>query len=114
MNYLDYCIEYRATVKEAMKKIDITVPKIIFVVDKNILVASITDGDIRRFLLKGGKLEQSVLDASYKHTRYAVNLEEAKKIYAKNHVLAVPVVDENNRIFDIYVGGSESQTFFHS
>ena len=50
MNYMEYCISPDLTVREAMKKIDRVTPKIVFLIHKNKLIASLTDGDIRRFL----------------------------------------------------------------
>lgn len=107
MNYLDYCITPETTVRDAMKKIDTfgnTAPKILFVIEDKKLVAAITDGDIRRFLLKGGGLLQSVIAAANPGPKYALSIAEAKNLYDSQSVVAVPIVDESMKICDIYMG----------
>ena len=48
-------ISPEASVKEAMKQMDLTAEKILIVVDtENQLLGTLTDGDIRRFILNSG------------------------------------------------------------
>ena len=55
------------TVSEAMQKIDSNSNGILFLVDNNNhLSACITDGDVRRYLLAGGKMTGLVADAANK------------------------------------------------
>ena len=48
MNYQEFLISADVTVKSAMQAIDSVSPQIVFVVEDNKLIASLTDGDIRR------------------------------------------------------------------
>lgn len=100
-------IDKSATVKEAMKQLDITAEKILFVVkDDNVLVGSLTDGDIRRWILNDGNLNASVLDVCFKGT-YSVyteyNLENVKKEILKRKIVYVPVVNKENEIVEFLV-----------
>jgi CBS domain-containing protein len=50
-----------ATIKEALKKLDETAEKVLLVVDeKNTLLGTLTDGDIRRYILKTGSIEGNI------------------------------------------------------
>ena len=61
MNYKQYLISKDTKVKDAMKKIDSVKPKILFVVENEKLVGALTDGDVRRYLLAGGKVTDTCL-----------------------------------------------------
>ncbi|MCI8580447.1 MAG: hypothetical protein HFH04_06835, partial [Dorea sp.] len=57
MNYMDYCIDSEFSVRNAMRKLDNIKPKILFIVQDKKVAAALTDGDIRRFLLNEGRLD---------------------------------------------------------
>lgn len=93
------------TVSEAMQQIDKNAGGILFLVDeKNILTCCITDGDIRRYLLSGGKITGNAVDAANKHPRFAKSVEEAAALYNKRNYIAIPIVDNVGRIAEIYTG----------
>lgn len=78
--------------------------RILFLVDdKERLVGTLTDGDIRRYILSGGKIEDHSLCAANRSPIVAKDLEEAVKIHQAKY-LAIPVVDLNDHIIDIYEG----------
>ena len=104
MNYKQYLINKDVLVKDAMMKIDSTKPKILFVVDDDKLVGALTDGDVRRYLLSGGSVEDLVDKAcNKKPKRVAHSLEEAITMLDKNFI-AIPVLDETGKVLDIYTG----------
>ncbi len=97
------------TVSEAMQKIDTNSSGILFLVGKNgAMRGCVTDGDIRRFLLAGGKMTASAISAANLHPRVASNKEEARTIYHKKDFIAVPVINEFGEITDIYIGDANS------
>ena len=105
MEYKELLIQEDKTVKEAMERIGGLGPKILFVVEGDILKGSLTDGDIRRYLMGGGNISDTVFDACNKAPKkVARDLEEAKGMLSR-HFVAIPVVDEKNRVTDIYIGG---------
>jgi len=104
MNYKQYLINKDVLVKDAMKKIDSTKPKILFVVEDEKLIGALTDGDVRRYLLSGGSVEDLVDKAcNKKPKRVAHSLEEAITMLDKNFI-AIPVLDENGKVIDVYTG----------
>lgn len=104
MEYKNYCISDVLTVREAMKAIDNADPKIVFIVRETKLIASLTDGDIRRFLLNGGQLTDLAIEASNKMPKYATSLDEAVSLYHEKNFVAIPIVDSYRNIEDIYIG----------
>ena len=97
------------TISYAMRWIDNNSYGILFLIDKNgLMTGCVTDGDIRRYLLCGGKLDDSVYKAQNSKPKYARNKAEAKKIYHKKNYVVVPIVDEKGAILDLYTGEDES------
>lgn len=93
------------TVSEAMQRIDGNANGILFLVNENNhLTYCITDGDIRRFLLAGGKMSGAAVDVANHHPKYARSIEEAKSLYHKRNWVAIPIVDNEHKLLDIYTG----------
>ena len=107
MNYKQYLISKDTKVKDAMKKIDSVKPKILFVVENGKLIGALTDGDVRRYILAGGKVTDDVDKACNKKLkRIAHSKEEAIEMLDKNYI-AVPIIDKNDVLLDVYVGNSK-------
>jgi len=95
----------RVTVSEAMQLIDNGQNGILFLVDSNNrLVGCITDGDIRRFLLKGGKMSDPALKAANKSPKVAKSDEDAKRLYHRKNYCFIPILDSEKKIVAIYYG----------
>ena len=97
-------ISHSASVKNAMAKLDITAKKIVFVIDKyGCLVGSLSDGDIRRWILKGGQIKDSVEEACYKDTffvKVGYDVEAVKRTMMIKSLSYVPIIDNENKIID--------------
>ena len=109
MNYQKYCVTPDLSVRDAMKAIDNLNPQIVFIAEEDRLFASLTDGDIRRFLLKGGSLSDPVMNAGNRNPLCARNRKEAVSIYHQRNYIAVPILDANDRLMDIYIGESKQE-----
>lgn len=93
------------TVSEAMQKIDLNSNGILFLInDRGILNYCITDGDIRRYLLAGGKLSGSAVEAANNHPKSAYSIDEAKTLYHKRNWIAIPIIDTDGKLLDVYTG----------
>ncbi len=93
------------TVSEAMQKIDSNACGILFLTDEaQHLLGCITDGDIRRYLLSGGKMEGMSIDAANRHPKAAKNTEEAVRLYDKKNYIVIPIVDDEGTVIDLYTG----------
>ena len=100
-----------SSLADSMRRINEMSKRILFLInDKNRLVGTLTDGDIRRYLLSGGKIEDSSFDAANKSPIVAHSFDDAIKLHQEKYV-AIPVVDENWCIEDIYVGNGKERHF---
>lgn len=98
------------TVVEIMKKIDLNSKGILFVVNNNFqLIGCITDGDVRRWLIKTGELDATVDQYMNCHPKFLFENDCAKAIdYMKKYCIkAIPVVDLNKQIVDIVFADDE-------
>lgn len=91
------------SVLEAMKQIDATANQILLVAENNILKAIITDGDIRRHLLRGGKLEVSVKEVANYNPRFIFEKDKdnSRELMKKWSILSLPIVNEKLEIQSI-------------
>lgn len=98
-----FYIEEQNTILEAMQKIDRNSRKLLFVQDKGVLVAALTDGDIRRWLLNGGDLQAQVRQvANYKPIFLREGqAHKAVLIMREYGIEAIPILDEKHMIADI-------------
>lgn len=91
------------SVIDCMKRLDETGRQILFIVERKKLLGIISDGDIRRFILKSGNLNDSVknimIENPIKLTK--TTLSEAKDIFTKLYITAIPIVNKHNEIVDI-------------
>lgn len=93
------------TVSEAMLRIDQNASGILFLSDETgALLACLTDGDVRRFLLSGGKMTDPVMKAANKTPRTAGSIEEARHLYHQKNYIVIPILDERGSIQDLYFG----------
>lgn len=112
MNYRDLCIEKTKTIRDAMRQLDHVAKKVLFVLEDGILTGALTDGDVRRHLLNGGKMDDTVAMAANYHPITAQTKEQARRLLLGSGIFAVPVVDEERKILDIVFDSSYSQTEF--
>jgi dTDP-glucose pyrophosphorylase len=101
----DIFIGRRATVKEALKKLNVSAEKVLLVVNKNLsLQGTITDGDIRRYILRGASLDSDIEDVYNKKPIYIKKkdyiIDSVKKIFIKNKIELIPILDEKNKVID--------------
>lgn len=99
-----HCIDSTVTIQRAMEEIDNVEPKIVFLTTDEKVVASLTDGDIRRYLLGGGRLSHLAIEAAQKNPAVAYNEKEAVALYDKGQYIAIPIVDSEGKILRIYIG----------
>ena len=88
-----------------MLKMDLTEGKIVYVVgDGNELSGALSGGDIRRYIVNGGNLEDNVECACNTepvcvHSDY--DIDEVKKLMLKHQVGSVPVIDRHRQVTDV-------------
>ena len=94
-----------ATVRMALQRLCENGQQILFVIEDGVLRGSLTDGDVRRFLLNGGTLDASVSEAAnFKpHFGFTTERRNAESVLAQSKFNALPIVDEEMRLVDVVV-----------
>ena len=104
-NYKNILLSPMSTIKEALQIIDSGAMRIALIVDKNSkLIGTLTDGDIRRGLLKNLSLEDSIETIIFKNPTVCY-LEDTKEhilnIATTKGLYQMPIVDKNGILVDI-------------
>lgn len=100
-----FLIEKDNTIKKSLKQIDKSARKIVFVVDKQRrLYGTLTDGDIRRWILKTGGIEGSVNDVCSKNPIYLqedYSIDKVKDLMVTKKIESIPIIDSKRKIVKI-------------
>lgn len=99
-----YIVSQKASIRETMQKIDTGARGIAFVCEAGKLYGVVTDGDIRRHLLKGGTLEKPVMEIANKNpiALSEDEKEKAQQLMREKCVTAIPIIDKKQKIVDIF------------
>ena len=94
----------KLTIKDILSLLQKSSKKIVYLInDKNHLLGSINDGDIRRSLLKGSDLNTKIKSIYYKKTHHldkVVNNEEIIKILEKKKISSIPLT-KNKKVVKV-------------
>lgn len=105
-HYKEHLILSSTTIREALKVLEkLSHDAISFVVDEyDVLIGSLTDGDVRRGLIKGAELDQPVDDIIQSNPRFIRKSDQdIQKVieYRDNDFKIIPILDQNNRIVNV-------------
>src|SRR5690606_30536895 len=88
-----------------MQQLEATERKTLFVVDEgNVLFGSLTDGDVRRWILNGGELDglvAAVCNTNPLVASAASDRDEMRSAMIAKGITCIPVIDESRRITDV-------------
>lgn len=101
-----YFITPPETVRQALKKLNESGKKVLLVIDEaDRLLGTLSDGDIRAFILTGRSLLTRV-KTIYHHSPLTLeqrgfSIDKARNIFLENIIDLIPVLDEKKRVVDI-------------
>lgn len=107
---LQFLVSGDCVVVEAMQKIDANAKGILFVVDgSRKVIGVVTDGDIRRWIIKTGNLHATVEHVMNKSPKviYRKDISKAKEYMNQVKITALPVVDAKGILHDIILKESD-------
>jgi len=107
VNYLEICIYPTISIKEAMDIIGCGRVKIALVIDHDgQLLGTLSDGDIRRSILKGISLNENIKDI-YNSNPIYIDKEKSQRelldLCLINNINQLPIVDKNNKVIDLFI-----------
>ncbi|NLY45189.1 MAG: NTP transferase domain-containing protein [Tissierella sp.] len=103
MNIETLLINEDFTLIEAMETLDKIAKKVLFVAEDRKLVATLTDGDVRRWILKKGSLDSKITNIANYKPKFLLERDkvDAKSYMKKYSIEALPIVDEEMRILSV-------------
>ena len=92
-----------STLRDALQKLNDSAKKTLFLEIDGRLCGALTDGDIRRWMLKGGSLDAPVEKAANLHPKFLFDTERchAGEKLQEWRIDAIPIVDENLNVVDV-------------
>lgn len=105
---------------EALRKLNETGKRIVFLVENKKLKGTLTYGDVSRWILNGNSLDVPAKEAATKNpvsiqekdTNNADELfEDAGRLFSGRQLIALPVVDSNNNVIDIIFQNNERKQY---
>lgn len=105
MTFKQYYLKRDSTIKDALKRLGESGEKIVFVVgDKEELLGTITDGDIRRWILNDGNLSDVVTriyNSSPKHVKMNYEMSFVKDMMLTEKIETIPVLNNEKQIVEL-------------
>ncbi|MEA4804380.1 sugar phosphate nucleotidyltransferase [Acetobacterium wieringae] len=103
MEIRDFLIDENCSMLEAMRQLDEVAKKVLFITKDDHFIATVTDGDIRRWILKHGSLDACVKDIANYQPRFLLQDERHKaQSYMQKHLIeALPIINEDGEIISI-------------
>jgi len=108
MSVVKYIINKKATIREALVALDGNTHdwQTLFVVDEGKkMVGTLTDGDIRRGLIRGLELSDPVemaMHSNFKFVREGQNDALQLKSFREEQIFFIPVLDADNHVVKVY------------
>jgi len=105
-DFQKHIISEKASVREALTQLDqIAADAVVFVInDEEEFLGALTDGDIRRGLIKGFDLENKIIDfvqPNPKCFRKGIFSLKEMQDWRNNNYRIIPVIDQENKIIEI-------------
>jgi dTDP-glucose pyrophosphorylase len=106
ISYKDHLIKIKSSIENALIQLDyLGKDAILFVInDEGLLAGALTDGDIRRGLIKGVSIKQNIELIIQANPRFIRKGEtDVKKIikYRENNFRIIPVLDEYDKVVNV-------------
>ncbi|WP_346880479.1 nucleotidyltransferase family protein [Clostridium sp. UBA3061] len=103
MNIQDIIINEEISIRQAAKILDKTAKQVLLITEDNKLKAVLTDGDIRRWILKSGDLSAPIKEIANYSPKYITETEryKAKSLMKKYSISSIPVVSIEGEVKSI-------------
>lgn len=99
----DILIEKKECIRIALKQLEEIRCKVIYVVEQEKLIGSISDGDVRRYVLNNGNVDLEVCNIANKSPNYLNHYEREKveEIFKNSELYSIPIINYNQEIVEI-------------
>lgn len=109
MEIKDFVVSEQTTIKEAMELMDKNARKIVYITKNNQLIGALSDGDIRRFILKDQSIQSPVTMGMNSNPVFILKSEVSKGIekMEEKKVDSIPVLNNDQSIRNIMFKSKE-------
>ena len=102
----DITVKPDINIRQAMKTLSQSGEKCLVIIDeKKVLLGTLSDGDVRKAILKGTRVGDSIRNIYYPKPTVLVkgeySIKEAKKLFTQYKFDLIPVVDEKGTLKDV-------------
>lgn len=103
MQLEDMLIEESSDIRTAIEQLEKVRCKVIYVVSEGKLVASVSDGDIRRYVLQDGNVNLPVNHIANYNLSFSIHYEKEKidDIFSTQKPYSIPIVNYNHEVIEI-------------
>ena len=103
MKLEDVLIDESVDIRSAVEQLERVRCKVVYVIEQGKLVASISDGDIRRYVLHEGDVNLSIKHIANYNPTFLNRYEKEKidEIFLKTEVYSVPIINYNREVIEI-------------
>ncbi len=116
MQISDLLIEESATIKDAVERLERVRCKVVYVVDNGKLVASVSDGDVRRYALRNGDTGIAIKNIANFQPKFLIRYDRNKidELFNSTEMYSVPVVNYNGEVVEVvFRNGRRVRTYYH-
>ena len=101
----DLLVKSSVTILQAMKALNKSAEKCLLVVDNNqMLLGTLSDGDIRRSILNGNDFNSSIEKSYNSNPKNLIegefSIKDARQIMLSSRIDLLPILNENNKVID--------------
>ncbi|MCM1251861.1 MAG: sugar phosphate nucleotidyltransferase [Clostridium sp.] len=103
MQLEDILIEEKSNIRTAIERLEKVRCKVIYVMNNGKLVASISDGDVRRYALQDGNVNLPVKYISNYNPTFLIRYEKEKldEMFGASEVYSIPIVNYNHEVVEV-------------
>lgn len=102
----EYFVGPKSAIGEVVERIDRGAAQIALVVEGKFLLGTVTDGDIRRALLRGDTLDspvEKIMQKKFRFLKVGATEEEALSMMRLETLHQVPVIDDQGKVVKLYL-----------
>lgn len=99
----DLLIEEKLNIRAAVERLEKVRCKVVYVINKGKLVASVSDGDVRRYTLQEGDVDLPIKHIAKYSPTFLLRYEKEKidEIFSKTELYSIPIVNYNREIVEV-------------
>lgn len=103
MQLEDVLIEENSDIRAAVEQLERVRCKVVYVTNGGKLTASVSDGDVRRYVLQNGDVKLPISYIANYHPTFLVRYEQEKieEIFVGTEMYSVPVVNYNQEVVEV-------------